>query len=61
MNTPSTPSCPCVDCPGDSCRCGCQGDVTPPAAAAARPTCACGPRCGCDAAEQGCLCGIRAS
>lgn len=57
MNTTSTFSCQCADCPGDRCRCGCQGDATPPAAAAAPQACTCGPRCDCSAAEQGCLCG----
>ncbi len=61
MNTPTTPACRCIDCPGNNCRCGCQADAMPPAAAAARPACACRPRCGCDAAEQGCLCGSRSS
>jgi hypothetical protein len=62
MNTPTTATvCRCVNCPGANCRCGCQAEATPPAAAAARPACACGPSCGCDAAEQGCLCGSRAS
>ncbi len=57
MNATSTPSCLCTDCPGTDCRCGCN-DRTPPVALGASATCACGPRCGCDAAEQGCLCGI---
>jgi hypothetical protein len=57
MNTPSTHACQCTDCPGQSCSCGCQADATLPAATAASPACACGPRCGCDAGEQGCLCG----
>jgi len=62
MNTPTTATvCRCVNCPGTNCRCGCQAEAAPPAAAAARPACACGPSCGCDAAEQGCLCRSRAS
>jgi hypothetical protein len=56
MNASNTPSCQCVECPGAGCRCGCQHAATPPAAATAVQACACGPRCGCDAAQQGCSC-----
>jgi len=60
MNTPTTPACQCVNCSGASCRCGCRSvAATAPAAAATRPACNCGSRCGCDAAEQGCLCATR--
>jgi hypothetical protein len=61
MNTPANRLCQCIDCPGASCRCGCQSDAAPPTPAAAPPACACGPRCGCAAAPQGCLCGSGAS
>ena len=57
MNFPSTFSCQCVDCPGSSCRCGCQADATLSTPPVATQACACGPRCGCEAGEQGCLCG----
>jgi hypothetical protein len=57
MINASTPSCQCVNCPGAGCRCGCQTQAQPQTAPASAAACACGPRCGCDAAEQGCLCG----
>ena len=56
MNTTSTSSCQCVDCPGASCRCGCQAAATPPTTAVAGAACTCAMRCGCEGAEQGCLC-----
>ena len=56
MNFLTTLSCECVDCQGTDCRCGCQADANPPSTHAAAPVCACGLRCGCEAAEQGCLC-----
>jgi hypothetical protein len=56
MNHAATPSCQCIDCPGASCRCGCQlTQASPPAQAADKP-CACGPQCNCDSAGNGCAC-----
>jgi hypothetical protein len=48
-------SCPCNPCPGSTCYCGCQASPAN-ALPAAATDCACKGRCGCDAAEQGCLC-----
>ena len=57
MNRLSTTlSCQCVDCPGAGCLCGCQADSNLSTAPAAGQACACASRCGCEAAEQGCLC-----
>ncbi|WP_284618632.1 hypothetical protein [Aquabacterium humicola] len=54
--------CQCANCPGASCTCGCQhGSAMPAMQAAAAPACHCGPNCGCDAGEQGCLCGTPAA
>jgi len=47
--------CNCNPCPGAGCRCGCQPGVTAPTFAAPA-ACECGPDCGCEGAEQGCLC-----
>jgi hypothetical protein len=41
--------CTCANCPGAGCQCGCQ-TVTASAA------CNCGPACGCEGPEQGCVC-----
>jgi hypothetical protein len=56
MNFASTLSCQCADCPGSSCLCGCQADATPSTTLGAVQACACASSCGCEAAEQGCLC-----
>lgn len=56
MTSLSNVQCQCVNCPGADCLCGCQTDRAPQTAPAAALACECGPRCGCDAAEQGCLC-----
>lgn len=48
-------SCSCNPCRGSSCSCGCQQSPAN-ALPAATTDCACKGRCGCDAAEQGCLC-----
>lgn len=56
MTVLSTLYCQCADCPGANCPCGCQADATPPATQLAGLSCTCASRCGCDAAEQGCLC-----
>jgi hypothetical protein len=55
MNAQSTVVCRCVACPGCDCACGCQ-DTTPSTPQVAGPACSCASRCGCEAAEQGCLC-----
>lgn len=54
MNPEMNDRCTCATCGGEACRCGCQLSATPPSDA--RPACACAIACGCDAAEQGCLC-----
>jgi hypothetical protein len=59
MNSASTFSCQCVDCPGSSCLCGCLADSAPSVALIAAQACTCGSGCGCEAAEQGCLCSAR--
>ncbi|HEX6705584.1 MAG TPA: hypothetical protein VF169_12550 [Albitalea sp.] len=53
MNVLSTVPCQCANCPGSSCDCGCAAGSAPSTSSAA---CACAGRCGCDAAEPGCLC-----
>jgi hypothetical protein len=60
--TTSSP-CRCAECPGAGCTCGCAAGHAAPAAPlqAAGACCACASRCGCDAAEQGCLCGTPAA
>lgn len=45
--------CSCTTCAGAACQCGCQVAAAP---SDARPACNCATACGCDAAEQGCLC-----
>jgi hypothetical protein len=55
LTSPSA-ACRCSHCPGSGCACGCQPLPANPALNAAGPACACGGRCGCDAAEQGCVC-----
>jgi hypothetical protein len=54
MNYAMEDSCTCTRCAGEACQCGCQ--TSAPQLSAARPPCNCAARCGCDAAEQGCLC-----
>jgi len=51
METSMVKRCECIDCPGAGCLCGCEH----PATQALPQACSCG-GCGCDAAEQGCLC-----
>ena len=53
MNTMSD-RCNCTGCAGEACQCGCQ--MAAAQLSDARPACNCGTGCGCDAAEQGCLC-----
>jgi hypothetical protein len=55
MNPTNNP-CTCVNCPGEGCQCGCQATVSTLSINYAGLRCACGPSCGCDGAEQGCLC-----
>lgn len=50
-----TSPCQCTECPGAGCRCGCQQPAPALALQAAPPSCGC-ESCGCEAAEQGCLC-----
>ena len=57
MDQTKIDSCNCSKCPGAGCQCGCQSGKAAGATLAAPTGCACGPRCGCEAAEQGCLCG----
>lgn len=47
-------ACQCTNCPGAGCTCGYQTQNT--AVLAAPAACRCGPACGCEAAEQGCVC-----
>jgi len=55
MQDESIPQCQCPNCPGAGCRCGCQDPTSALAVHAAPPSCGCA-CCGCEAAEQGCLC-----
>lgn len=55
MNDRSEAACTCTNCPGSACTCGCQSAARA-TALAERTACACAGRCGCDAAESGCLC-----
>lgn len=52
MNQSTVDRCNCTNCPGEDCQCGCQAA----AFVAAPPACTCGPSCGCEGAEQGCVC-----
>ena len=54
MNDQMNERCNCLNCPADGCQCGCEPAVS--AATYAGQHCLCGAGCGCDAAEQGCLC-----
>lgn len=49
--------CECSNCPGAGCQCGCQPTMRAVQPNDARAACNCAHACGCDAAEQGCLCG----
>jgi hypothetical protein len=51
-----TDRCQCSNCPGAGCQCGCQAATAELQQNAAGTACNCGHACGCDAAEQGCLC-----
>lgn len=53
-NTKMNDQCACTPCAGESCQCGCQAAAV--LLSDARPACNCATACGCDAAEQGCLC-----
>jgi hypothetical protein len=48
--------CACLDCPSDGRQCGCHAAVPIAPISYAGLQCQCGPACGCDAAEHGCLC-----
>ena len=56
MNHATNAQCNCSNCPGAGCQCGCQtgSSITP--AMALPPQCNCAPACGCEGAEQGCVC-----
>ena len=57
MNTTKTAmneQCTCTRCAGEACQCGCQSAGA--RLSDARPACNCATACGCEAAEQGCLC-----
>jgi hypothetical protein len=56
MNYPMNDRCNCTNCSGDGCVCGCQAELSAVCAVATPPHCECGPACGCEAAEQGCVC-----
>ena len=49
MNELENTACQCLDCPGDSCTCGCQSNV----ACACGPACNCGTECHCG---EACAC-----
>jgi len=49
-------NCPGIGCPGIGCQCGCAATQDLPTLNAAAAACACGTACGCDAADQGCVC-----
>ena len=55
MNTAMNDRCTCTRCAGEACQCGCQ-TAAATQFSDARPACNCAKACGCDAAEQGCLC-----
>jgi hypothetical protein len=55
MNHLDPSSCPCIQCPGSACTCGCQNRATGELQASA--ACACPGGCGCEGAQAGCLCG----
>jgi hypothetical protein len=44
----------CTNCAGEACQCGCRTAAAQ--LSDAREDCKGGTKCGCDAAEQGCLC-----
>jgi hypothetical protein len=52
----TNPACRCTNCPGIGCQCSCAATEVLPAQGAAAAACVCGMDCGCEAAEQGCLC-----
>jgi hypothetical protein len=52
----SSALCQCANCPGSGCDCGCQSVTQAVSEQPVPQHCTCGPRCGCDAAKQGCLC-----
>ena len=56
MNDQTNDRCACPNCPTDGCQCGCQTAAPTAQISYAGLHCQCGPACGCDAAEQGCLC-----
>lgn len=56
MNYQAIDSCRCANCPGEACACGCQAEALVAPMNAAGAQCACGTACGCEGAEQGCLC-----
>jgi len=57
MNHAMSAQCNCTNCPGAGCPCGCQTGTSVNYAPALPPQCDCGPTCGCEGAEQGCVCG----
>ena len=56
MSYETNDRCACANCPGVSCDCGCQAAISTTAASYPALDCNCGPTCGCDGGEQGCLC-----
>jgi len=54
MNYATDDRCSCTHCAGDACQCGCQTAALQ--LSDDRQRCLCATTCGCDAAEQGCLC-----
>ena len=48
--------CTCQNCPGATCQCGCQAAAPELRAGYTEAACRCGPKCGCESGEQGCVC-----
>ncbi len=56
MNDQMNERCDCLNCPAGGCQCGCEAAVAAAPTSYAAQRCLCGAGCGCDGAEQGCLC-----
>lgn len=56
MNVQANDRCGCINCPKNGCQCGCRSTTSALTVSYAGLVCQCG-ACGCEGAEQGCLCG----
>lgn len=56
MNYEANGHCACANCQVESCHCGCQPGVQAVLLGYAGLACDCDPTCGCEGAEQGCVC-----